>query len=249
MTQSESIYHFACEREVLRTVNCPTISDASFCMSYSVGLDNRKILPPFMPVNRAQDTLFGLVLWKCFAKDYICHLPWVIYHAPHEARSFTPDNIWKSASGLRINEIIGILIESCVLNPGNLNEEERLCEIGRHLEELGKIPLRDFEDFARTLVWQQESTKVSYLENHLKVHKEQPDFWAKDVKKYIETLRNSLPKMVIPYDLSNGRDEFEILRLMQRLVLKFGQLLQWWPEIVKATGELRIQGQRLSKPV
>ena len=55
--------------------------------------------------------------------------------------------------------------------------------------------------------------------------------------------------MVIPYDLSNGRDEFEILRLMQRLVLKFGQLLQWWPEIVKATGELRIQGQRLSKPV
>ncbi len=249
MTQSKSIYHFACEREVLRTVNCPTISDASFCMSYSVGLDNRKILPPFMPVNRAQDTLFGLVLWKCFAKDYICHLPWMIYHAPHEARSFTPDSIWKSASGLRINEIIGILIESCVLDPGNLNEEERLCAIGRYLEELGKTPLRDFEDFARMLVWQQESAKVSYLENQLKVHKEQPDFWAKDVKKYMETLRNSLPKMAIPYDLSNGRGEFETLNLMQCLVLKFGQLLHWWPELVKAANELRIQGQRLSKPV
>ena len=249
MTQSKSIYHFACEREVLRTVNCPTISDASFCMSYSVGLDNRKILPPFMPVNRAQDTLFGLVLWKCFAKDYICHLPWMIYHAPHEARSFTPDSIWKSASGLRINEIIGILIESCVLDAGNLNEEERLCAIGRYLEELGKTPLRDFEDFARMLVWQQESAKVSYLENQLKVHKEQPDFWAKDVKKYMETLRNSLPKMAIPYDLSNGRGEFETLNLMQCLVLKFGQLLHWWPELVKAANELRIQGQRLSKPV
>lgn len=130
-----------------------------------------------------------------------------------------------------------------------MNETERLCAIGRYLEELGKIPLRDFEDFVRTLVWQQESAKALYLENHLKVHKEQPDFWAKDVKKYIETLRNSLPKMVIPYDLSNDRDEFEILRLMQRLVLKFGQLLRWWPEIVKATDELRIQGQRLSKPV
>ena len=51
-------------REVLRTVRRPTISAGSFCMTTFLGFDNRSLLPPFFPVQRNSDGVFGLLLQK-----------------------------------------------------------------------------------------------------------------------------------------------------------------------------------------
>ena len=62
-------------REVLRTVRRPTVSAGPFCMTTFFGFDNRLALPPFFPVQRNADGIFGLVLQKCVEGSHVAFLP------------------------------------------------------------------------------------------------------------------------------------------------------------------------------
>ena len=74
--ESESFYRTACtSREIFRVVNRPTISDGTCTVAMSIGLDNRELLPPYTPMGRGLDILFGINLWKCFEDGYLGHVP------------------------------------------------------------------------------------------------------------------------------------------------------------------------------
>ena len=51
LLRSEAEYRTALrEQHVLRAVRRPTVCDGAYCMGLNLGLDNREMLPPFMPV-------------------------------------------------------------------------------------------------------------------------------------------------------------------------------------------------------
>jgi hypothetical protein len=80
-------------REVLRTVRRPTVSAGPFCMTTFLGFDNRLLLPPFFPVQRNADGVFGLVLQKCVNGSHVGFLPSVLLHRPVAPRAFAPDEV------------------------------------------------------------------------------------------------------------------------------------------------------------
>jgi len=96
-----------------------------------------------------------------------------------------------------------------------------------------------------------QSDYISFMEAHLQSHDSSPQFWAHDVEELIDTLRRVMEGQdyVVPQDLLEDRAIDEARKLSQRLVLNFGQLLYWWPEIVEAARDLRAQGQRLAAPI
>ena len=51
-------------------------------MTTFFGFDNRLLLPPFFPVQRNADGIFGLVLQKCVDGSRVAFLPSVLLHAP-----------------------------------------------------------------------------------------------------------------------------------------------------------------------
>jgi FkbH-like protein len=246
---SESDYRAATtSRDILRVVSRPTISDETFCMNTFVGLDNRILLPPSMPVRRGQDLIFATTLGQCFPDACFGHLPWALLHEPVEARKFWPGEIFRTASGFDTAKLIVECVKSCSFGPGQTDGKQRLRALGTHLTELGSQPQADFEEFVRLQVWRTSRSFISLAEEQLQLYGESPAFWANDVKKYLDILCQSLTRddYFVPLDLLAGRSTREARELAQRLVLKFGQLLYWWPDMVEVAKKLRSQGQRVA---
>lgn len=247
MVGSEAGYHYAWNsREMIRTVNRLTISDSAWCMATALGLDNRSLLPPFMPVYRNQDGLFGLTLRACFDDVYFGHLPSTILHAPMEARSYSTDEVLKSATRFRFCDLAAACIRSADFRLGMSDERERLLALGKHLMELGKLALSDFEELLRFQIWWFMSNYIMRLENLLKLHREKPEFWAKDVRRFVGALRETLIKdlYLVPQDVAEGREPIEIRRQTQRLIYRFGELIYCWQDIVNGAKRLRAQNCR-----
>jgi hypothetical protein len=247
LTESKATYDSAfTSREILRTVNCLTIAGGDFCMAYALGLDNRTLLPPFFPVHRNEDGLFASTLRICFEHAYIAHLPWAVMHVP-EARKYSAADTWEKPFVHSIDNVVLACFASFNYPPGMMRDTERLRTVGQHLMNLGSSSLNAFEEFIRIYLWHLRSANITALEEELASNKDAPDFWSHDVAKQIELLRQSLLEEVYqpPKDLLDGRSNDEARRLTQRLILKFGELLYWWPQIVVTAKSLRADGVRL----
>ncbi|HIK28475.1 MAG: HAD-IIIC family phosphatase [Oscillatoriaceae bacterium SKW80] len=250
LVRSETDYRAALtSRDILRVVNQTCISDDSFGMTTFLGLDNRQLLPPFLPVRRGQDLIFANSVWKCFPEAFFGHLPWALLHEPVETRKFWSGEIFRTASSFDTAKLIIECVKSCQFGSSvQKTGAERMRALGTHLIELGSMPQADFEEFVRLQVWRAHSSFIFLMEERLKACQEFPAFWANDIKKYIDLLSKSLIRddYLVPLDLVEGRTLDEARELAQRLVLKFGQLLYYWPDIVAVTKKLRQRNQRLA---
>jgi FkbH-like protein len=234
-------------RDILRVVNQLGISDDSFGMTTFVGLDNRELLPPFLPVRRGQDLIFANTIWKCF-NSFFGHLPYALLHEPVETRKFWPGEIFRTASGFDTAKLIIDCIKSCDLGPNyHRSAADNLRKLGNHLTEIGSLSHSDFQEFIRLQVWQTSRTFITLAETYLHTYQDSPYYWKNDLQKYIELLCQSLTRddYFIPLDLMQNRDIAQAQILAQRIVFKFGQLLTWWPALVQVSQQLRVQGQRL----
>lgn len=58
-------------------------------MSQITGFDNRKMLPPYLPIMRGQDRLFGIMLDFVFPESVVLDYPWAVPHLP------LPERRWR----------------------------------------------------------------------------------------------------------------------------------------------------------
>lgn len=246
---SEAEYRSAfASREVLRGVKRPLVGGNTWCVTTAWGYDNRGLLPPFMPVGRGEDDVWGFTAQACHSDGYFGYLPWVVLHAPPEERRYPLAWITEAAGRLRIFHIMLACLSSFQMWPGLMNETERMETLGRHFSALGRMPQADFEEYVHLYVWRMQSEYIAFLEHRLQSYGGLPDYWATDVKGYISALRQHLARKdyLIAQDLLAGRSPEEARRTAQRLVGKFGELLYWWPLIVQTAKTLRAQGHRLA---
>ncbi|HEV7559485.1 MAG TPA: hypothetical protein VGO00_28610, partial [Kofleriaceae bacterium] len=80
-------------RELVRVAPCTVIRRLPPFMSTSLAIDHRELLPPFMPMLRDEDGVFGAMLAACCERAYVAHLPRAILHAATPGRSYDPDRI------------------------------------------------------------------------------------------------------------------------------------------------------------
>jgi hypothetical protein len=249
---SEAAYRSACaSREVVRAARVPTLSDRPYLMTYGTGFDHRRLLPPFMPVHRFQDGLFALTLRKCFDGALIGHLPWTILHAPPDRRAFSPDDVWKQPFVLHFGELTGMLMGSFEPGPARPSGADRLRMLGRHLMDLGALPLSHFEEILRKLHWLRTGQRAGQIESDLRQFEGTAPFWAADLRKTLDELHRRLTDddFVLPFELLKGRDRDAARDLARRLVARFGRLLHDWPDLVEVARAVRAKGVTLSEVV
>ncbi len=118
--------------------------------------------------------------------------------------------------------------------------------LGQVFERWGKLPLPDFEEIVRLQALRARSLDLVVLEDALARHRRAPAFWARDATRAAETLRAALarPSIGYPADLVAAFGEEAARPLFARLVRRYGELLQAWPELFAAAIELRQQGVR-----
>jgi len=137
------------------------------------------------------------------------------------------------------------------LHPATRDYADSIKELGRFLMELRSMKPSEFEKYVRIRVLHRVTQEISYRETLLDRYHGEPRFWADDVRAWVERRRQFALgcQCTVASDLLHGRSLDEARELTQRLVAQFGELLVWWPDIVRVAKELRDRGQRLGVDV
>jgi FkbH-like protein len=233
-------------REVVRVVDRLHVGDPSFSMMGFAGLDNRWLLPPFCPIGRGEDNVFGAVLAASTPGARVGHLPWVLVHAPIEPRRFWTGEMARTAGSTDLGRILVELVRSCDIEPGLSDPAARLRALGAYLVELATRPRPDFEAVVRARLAAANQALATWLEAGLTAAGDAPSFWAEDVRRYLAGLSGAAAREDYPValDLADGASLDEARARTQYVVRRFGELLLYWPALVEEARALRARGIR-----
>jgi hypothetical protein len=242
LTHSETAYaRQLTSRQMRRVVVRPTICDASWFMSYAFGLDNRRLLPPVFPVQRGTDIIFARMLYAVVQDACFGHVPLAVTHEPTEPRAFNQGEVFRSASGFDLYELILACLDGFQAPQGD--DPQRLLALGRHLEMIGTLDPPDFERVISSQMERSRLRLIEQLERRLEERGGAPSFWADDVRRYIELVEARLGQgdPWVPLDLlaRSERSEVEAAALARDLVASYGALVAAWPDMLQAARELR----------
>ena len=238
LVHSEEEYRVArSSREVVQAVSRPTLTETAYpLLAMCIGLDNRRLLPPFAPVGKGEEVVFGATLTKCFDDAFAVRVPWCVTHAPPQQRSLSSRHMFSVGPNLALYCIQAF-------DPGlTRSSDEKLLRLGNHLQDVGRMTQGAFEEFIRWHKWDAMSARISALEDRLQA--DPPPYFQQDAEAVISAMRRSaLDPIEELYELEGGRET------LQGLLVRFGQLLIHWPRMVETARSLRTQGVRLARQI
>ena len=250
LTETDNAYRtLALSRHVRRGVTVPTISSSPYLMTLGAAFDNRTLLPPFFPVLRGEDTIYGFTLGVCLEGACIGHLPFTVRHSPAESRHVASDAITQFADHPTWFDLVIACVQSYSPSPG-ASPEERMRGLGRYVGEIASLAPADFYEFLLLWVWRTKALSMARLTADLGEFEATSTSWGQDVRRYLERLRGSLAERsyLMPPELAN-RVPADAYKEIQRLIVRFGHLLESWPAMVDAARSLAANGQDLAPPL
>jgi hypothetical protein len=235
-------------RALVRRAAGPILCDNPAFMNYAAGFDCRQLLPPYMPMLRNSDGLFGTMLPLLQPDLLFALLPWTVGHEPPEPRQSDVAARLRNATGLSTSDYIALL---CRTWPSawlaGLSVDERFRSLGRYLMELGSLPHGELSDQLVSIHAREKARLLAFLDQLLLDAGGKPDFWARDVQSTIDAIHDSLPRAdsALPADMS-GTDSAARLAAFSDYIRRYGALLAVWPDMIAAAHTLRERGVRLA---
>ncbi|HEY4118913.1 MAG TPA: hypothetical protein VGM56_13700 [Byssovorax sp.] len=241
---SEATYRRAMmERRVVRAASRPTVGDGAGFMSTCVGLDARALLPPFFPVQRNGDGVFGLALRVTSLGALSGWLPWTVGHAPPESRATSMEAALDGVGRMSTGDVVWCLVLGSRVEADSRDPSRALVALGDTLARWGALPLGEFEEIARLHALRARARDLAMLGDLVAAHRGAPAFWARDV----ERVRLRLTELVThhalahPVDLCAAFGDVEGRHKLRTLVRRYGELLRAWPALSAAARELRAE--------
>jgi hypothetical protein len=232
-------------RQVLRAPAAPTVGTGAVLMTTHVAFDHRRTLPPFFPAFRGQDLAFGRLLRGACPDALIAHLPCAIRHVPAVARRASADCLWPVPGRLSF----ATLLSACLALAGHglggaIGEERRLFLLGRTLRELAEGPPEELRAQLHEHLATSLATQVAGWREELEAPGPHSP-WRRSLRRFVEESLEGLAALrpMEPVELGElgPAAEAEALRLLRR----YGQLLERWPELVAAARTLAAAGRGL----
>lgn len=222
-------------REVIRLARRWTVSGSDHFMTGCVGLDHRRVLPPFFPVGRNEDLLFATLLRRSDPGALIGYAPRAILHAPWEPRP--PEALLQGAGVVSDAEIVLTAIASVSWAPCP-GPEAWFRRAGAHLGELSAVPVAAFGRWLRDAAWRHLGAQLDHLHRLLETFGGEPEHWAADVRRMRDAIVEQRRADPVPPDRAE--------RLRVR-VGRFGRLLAAWPDLRESAAALRRRGVRVAR--
>jgi hypothetical protein len=227
-------------RAVYRGADVATVSNTQFLMTPHVAFDLRGTIPPFSPVLRNEDGAFAAVLRTCAPDSCIGFLPWSVEHAPPNSRAAEFDQALRSIGRAQANNIIRDLARSYEPAPGVADPAMRLRAFGCYLAALGEMASGEFDAFVRYQIIAAVGLRIEALTRVVDQNNGQPQQWAEDcAAAKTEALRALAEDALVVSDIPGATPD-ERQRRFQRLLLRYGRLLDAWPTLLDAAKQLRV---------
>lgn len=227
-------------RAVLRGADIATVSNSRFLMTPHVAFDVRATIPPFSPVLRNEDAVFGDLLRTCSPESFMAFLPWAVEHRPPVPRSLEFDQVLRSVGRVGGNTLICQLARAYEPGVGVTDPGVRLRIFGQYLAALGTMPPGDFDLFVRHQITEAIGRRIDQLTSALNRESGLPERWGEDCSAAVaEGLRSLTEEPLVVSDIP-GASADERNRRFQRLLLRFGRLIDAWPTLLEAAKDLRV---------
>jgi hypothetical protein len=226
---SESGYRAAlASRRVVRAATQPTVCDGAVCMGLNLGLDLRRPLPPFLPVQRNEDGGFGALVTACCPDAFFGFLPWLVPHEPPGGRTGAPEDLLCGAVGVHTSHVVQLLLQA--------HAPRGLSAAGAALAELAALPAAGFSEAVRVPALAAAAGLASHLADLLRRYRGRPGYWAADVRRVLKVMRRRVaePDYIVPEDLARAFGPERAIDALRDLTGRFGRLLQIWPAVWQA---------------
>lgn len=250
LIKSEETYRLATRsRQVFRAVACPTITDAGGWLGFCMGMDNRKPMPPFMPLCRGEDGIFMSTLMKCQAQAWVGHLPVCALHDPPGARHYQVEDVAAGVARVLTADLVDAVINAALI--ARNTSQISLKALGDSLMEIGSLPMQEYEEYVRQACWRSFHLCVSGLQQQLKAGDNAAPFWMKAIQEQIDRVRSMVTCRKFPTseDLLPGGTEEERKAADRQFIHDLGALYCHWSDVIEAARELGRKGRRLAEHV
>ena len=214
-------------------------------MSQITGFDNRRMLPPYLPILRGQDRLFGYMVDYLFPTSVTLDYPWAVPHLPLPDRkwrdrdlNFTPAD---SFPMFFVERIIGSK-SACL----STHSHDRLSSLSGWFNEMASASANTLTSMYRDSRLRGASASLVHLTALLEKTDPTPVSWQ-------NYLRNGIAQLNADMDLASREDFIirglpaslegsELITFWRNVWGDFAVALEAWPEIRQAAAAIADSG-------
>jgi hypothetical protein len=219
-------------REICKIANRYLLMHQVSCMAACMGLSNRSLVPPFLPVGRNEDGLFGAMLSAMDPSTVSCHVPYAVLHdsgrPPRYAIARFP-----SARETRSADLLISLVHLWVRSANDVTPQRRLARLGEWLRDLAGLEPREFVDAVTVAVLATRERELARIETMVASGSGWPAFWRQTLRAYRrELLKNlQLAEFPLPIEFHGAPTRAKAWKTFQQFVGGSAELLMVWPSL------------------
>ncbi|MEN9663065.1 MAG: hypothetical protein RL324_2014 [Verrucomicrobiota bacterium] len=241
-TQNEDSYRrMLASRQIHRTCDRLTITPGGYCQSTALAFDNRRPLPPWMPVFRGEDMIFGHVLKLFQPNAAIAYQPTSLLHVPEVARTHSGDFL----TGIAEHRSQAGLILALLQLSANAAKQSGPPDLGTLARRAREILDGDLFELLATSTLHTEAEQIIRTSlAQLLARPAAPAFWRKDLESIIRALRTvtTTQTYIYPAELTESRPASDCAQVLKAAVAGYFDLLAAWPTLWSAAVKLRENG-------
>ena len=242
LTRDEASYRrMLASRQIRRSCDRLTVTPGGYCQSTALAFDNRRPLPPFLPVLRGEDMVFGQVLKYCQPDAAIAYQPTTLLHVPQVAR----ENSGEVLAGIARHRSQTGLIVALLQQAAGATRSTGPLDIVVLANRAGEILKSElFEIFSLSNLRSETEQMIRSNFVQLFAHPDAPAFWRRDVATLIRTLDDATgtQEYIYPAELSMSHPPAARAQILKDVIAGYFDLLAAWPALWSAAVRLRERG-------
>ncbi len=211
-------------------------------MSQCTGIDNRSLLPPYTPVLRGEDQLFGSMVHFIHPRSVVADQAWAITHLPIPERHWSAEE--QRFATAQPFESFALATMSGDRGQSRAREPlKRLGHLARVFDDLADLDAKELRrDYARSQV-EGRATDFRDLTQAMEQAAEAPERWKQFLGEALERLNLELVENPDDRPIRGYPEHLEgdaLLEWWQGYWRDFGQALRAWPAIRQAAKNVQI---------
>lgn len=241
-TRDEPSYRsMLASRQIHRSCDRLTITPGGYCQSTALAFDNRRPLPPFFPVFRGEDMIFGNVLKLFQPNSAIAYQPTSILHVPEVAR-VNAGAVLAGITQHRSQTGLILVLLQLAIGPAKQSGPPDVETVVKRAIEILNSGL--FELFAMNNFRGETEHMIRTSLVQLFTYPDAPAFWRQDLEMNTSTLNETagLREYVYPAEFDQTRSPGEKAQVLKDLIAAYLELTAAWSALWSAAVKIRGTG-------